>query len=78
MTVDPRFERRVVAELVRQERAARRRSPTRNGDGPRTTTAGETPSNGSRPAFAGSLRRGLLAPPPPRPLRPALLKDAEQ
>ena len=31
-----------------------------------------------RPQFAERLRRGLLPLPPPRPLSPALLKDAEQ
>ena len=35
-------------------------------------------SNGHRPALAERLRRGLHPLPPPRPVNPALLKDAEQ
>src|SRR3954471_4789377 len=105
MTIDPRFERRVVAELARLERVARRRSPAgptthdphkrrvspagpldppapspprRNDPMPKNTISDDTTSNGHHPALAERLRRGLLPLPPPRPLNPALLKDAEQ
>jgi uncharacterized membrane protein len=43
----------------------------------KNTTSDDTTSNGHRPAIAERLRRGLLPLPPPRPLNPALLKDAE-
>jgi hypothetical protein len=97
MTIDPRFERRVVTELALRERAARRRfsykrrvSPTSQLDlraslPPRrhdamlkNTISDEAMSNGHHTAFAGRLRRGLLPLPPPHPVNPALLKDAEQ
>jgi hypothetical protein len=79
VTLDPRFERRIVAELTRLERAAQQRSrPRRNRDMPQDDTAPDTATNGHHPALATRLRRGLRPLPPPRPLNPALLKDAER
>ncbi|MCW2985418.1 MAG: hypothetical protein JWR63_2988 [Conexibacter sp.] len=42
------------------------------------TSAPDAPTTGRRPALPDRLRRGLLPFPQPRPLNPALLKDAEQ
>jgi uncharacterized protein DUF1003 len=77
MTLDPRFQRRVIAEMTRLERAARRRSrPRRNDPMPQTQT--DAPTNGHHPKLADRLRRGVLPLPAPRPVNPALLKHAEQ
>jgi hypothetical protein len=79
MTLDPRFERRVVAEMTRLERIANRRSrPTRDDPMPQNNAAPDATTNGHQPTLAELLRRGALPFPPPRPLNPALLKDAEQ
>jgi low affinity Fe/Cu permease len=78
VTLDPRFERRVVAEMARLERTAHRRSrPRRNDPMPHNNTAPAATTNGNHSTLA-RLRRGALPFPPPRPLNPALLKDAEQ
>jgi uncharacterized membrane protein len=45
---------------------------------PTNTPAPDTMPNGHHPALVERHRRGLLPLPPPRPLNPALLKDAEQ
>jgi uncharacterized membrane protein len=45
---------------------------------PKDTTEPDETTNGHHPAVADRLRRGLLPFPPPRPVNPALLKDAEQ
>jgi hypothetical protein len=79
MTLDPRFERRVIAEMMRLERAAHRRSrPRRNDPMAQDDAAPDATTNGHHPTLPDHLRRGLLPLPPPRPLNPALLKDAEQ
>jgi hypothetical protein len=73
VTLDPRFQRRVVAEMARLERAAHRRSrPRRNDPIPQNTTAPDATTDADR------LRRGVLPLPAPRHINPALLKDAEQ
>jgi hypothetical protein len=79
MTLDSRFQRRVVAETARLERATHRRSrPRRNDPMPQSNAASDATTNGHHPSRADRLRRGLLPLPAPRPLNPALLKDAEQ
>ena len=45
---------------------------------PQNTAATDAGTNGHHPTLAERLRRGALPLPPPRPLNPALLKDAEQ
>ena len=45
---------------------------------PKNTISDDTTSNGHHPTLADRLRRGVLPLSPPRPLNPALLKDAEQ
>ena len=45
---------------------------------PQNNAAPDTATNGHRPTLAERLRRGALPLPPPRPLNPALMKDAEQ
>src|SRR3954452_22296711 len=79
MTLDPRFQRRVIAELTRLERAARQEAPARRNDlmTPDDATPDAT-TNGHRPPLPARLRRGVLPLPAPHPLNPALLKDAEQ
>jgi hypothetical protein len=78
VTLDPRFERRVIAEMARLERAAHRRSrPRRNDTMPKSTTK-PAATNGHHPTLVARVPRGLLPLPQPRPLNPALLKDAEQ
>src|SRR3954454_2279424 len=52
--------------------------PKRDDPMPKHTIPDDTTSNGHHPALARRLRRGLLPLPPPRPLNPALLKDAEE
>jgi low affinity Fe/Cu permease len=80
MTLDPRFQRRVIAEMARLERASQRRSPPRrrNDPVPQDNGAPAATTNGHHPALAERLRRGVLPLPAPRPLNPALVKDAEQ
>jgi uncharacterized membrane protein len=79
VTLDPQFERRIIAEMARLERGAQRRSrPRRNDPMPQHTAAPDATTNGKHPALADRLRRGLLPLPPPRPLNPALMKDAER
>jgi hypothetical protein len=65
--------------MTRLERAARRRTrPRRNDPMPHHDAAPDTRTNGHHPPLAARLRRGVLPLPAPRPLNPALLKDAEQ
>jgi uncharacterized membrane protein len=65
--------------MLRLERVAQRRSPPRRKEPmPKDTTEPDETTNGHHPAVADRLRRGLLPFPPPRPVNPALLKDAEQ
>ena len=45
---------------------------------PQNDTAPATPANGHHPTLADRLRRGVLPLPPPRPIHPALMKDAER
>jgi uncharacterized membrane protein len=45
---------------------------------PQNDTTPYTTTDGDHPTLADRLRRGLLPLPPPRPLNPALLKDAER
>jgi uncharacterized membrane protein len=45
---------------------------------PQNNDAPDATPNGHHPTFANRLRRGMLPLPPPRPLNPALLNDAEQ
>jgi uncharacterized membrane protein len=45
---------------------------------PQNDTTPYTTTDGDHRALADRLRRGLLPLPPPRPLNPALLKDAER
>ena len=45
---------------------------------PQTDAAPDATTNGHHTTLAGRLRRGALPVPGPRPLNPALLKDAEQ
>jgi low affinity Fe/Cu permease len=74
MTLDPRFERRVVAEMARLERAEHRRSrPRRHDPMPQSNAAPD-----AHPTLIDRFRRGALPLPQPRPLNPALVKDAEQ
>jgi low affinity Fe/Cu permease len=78
VTLDSRFQRRVVAEMARLERAAHRRSrPRRNDPMPQNTAPPDATTNG-HPTLVERLRRGALPLQAPRPLNPALLKDAEQ
>jgi low affinity Fe/Cu permease len=78
VTPDARFQRRVVAEMARLERAARHRSrPRRNDPMPQNDAAPNATTNGHHPTLAERLRHGALPLPAPRPLNPALLKDAE-
>jgi hypothetical protein len=79
VTLYPRFQRRVVAEMARLERAAHRRSRPRSNDPmPQNNAAPDATTNGHHPTLAARLRRGVLPLSPPRPLNPGLLKDAEQ
>jgi uncharacterized membrane protein len=65
--------------MARRERAARRRfRPRRNEPMPKNATTPDATTNGHHPTLADRLRRGVLPLPAPRPLNPALLKDAEQ
>jgi hypothetical protein len=65
--------------MARLERAAHRRSRTKRNDPmPQNNAAPDATSNEHPAALAERLRHGLLPFPPPRPLNPALLKDAEQ
>jgi low affinity Fe/Cu permease len=65
--------------MVRLERAAHRRSQARrNHPMPQHNAAPDATTNGHHRTPADRLRRGLLPLPQPRPLNPALLKDAEQ
>jgi uncharacterized membrane protein len=79
VTPDPGFQRRVVAEMARLKRAAahRRSRPRRDDTMPQNNTASDATTNGHHPTLADRLRRGALPIPAPRPLNPALLKDAE-
>jgi low affinity Fe/Cu permease len=79
VTLDPQFERRVVAEMARLERAAHRRArPRRNNPMPQNNAAPDATPNGHHATLADRLRRGALPIPAPHPLNPALVKDAEQ
>jgi uncharacterized membrane protein len=65
--------------MARLERAAQRRSRSRRNDPmPKDTASPDVTPNGHDPTLAERLRRGLLPLPQPRPLNPALLKEAEQ
>jgi low affinity Fe/Cu permease len=65
--------------MARLERAAHRRSrPRRNDPMAKNAASPDATRNGHHPTLADRLRRGLLPLPQPRPLNPALLKDAEQ
>jgi low affinity Fe/Cu permease len=78
VTLDARFERRVVVEMERLEQAAHWRSrPRRNDHMPLNDAAPAPKTHGPHPRL-DRLRRGALPLPAPRPLNPALLKDAEQ
>ena len=45
---------------------------------PKHTAAPDATTDGEHSALAARLRRGILPLPPPRPLNPALMKDAER
>ena len=45
---------------------------------PKHSAVPDATTNGKHPALADRLRRGLLPLPPPRPVNPALMKDAER
>jgi len=65
--------------MARLERAANRRSkPRRNDPMPQNDAAPDATTNGHHLTVAERLRRGALPLPGPRPLNPALLRDAEQ
>jgi low affinity Fe/Cu permease len=65
--------------MARLERAAHRRSrPRRDDPMPHDDAAPDVTTNGRHPALTERLRHGLLPLPPPRPLNPALMKDAER
>jgi hypothetical protein len=66
--------------MGRLERAAahRRSRPRRNDPMPQNNPAPDATTNGHHSTLADRLRRGALPFPPPRPLNPALLKDAEE
>jgi low affinity Fe/Cu permease len=64
--------------MARLERAAHRQSrPRRNDPMPQNTAPPDATTNG-HPTLVERLRRGALPLQVPRPLNPALLKDAEQ
>jgi low affinity Fe/Cu permease len=66
--------------MARLERAAahRRSRPRRNDTMQHSNAPSDATTNGHHSTLAERLRRGALPLPPPRPLNPALLKDAEQ
>jgi Protein of unknown function (DUF1003) len=65
--------------MARLEQAEHRSSgPRRSDPMPQHKAAPDTTTNRHHPTLADRLRRGALPLPAPRPLNPALLKDAEQ